>query len=260
MLTRIGRLSVGVCLALLWVTSAAVGAEKTLRIGNEGDFRPFAFKDAAGKLQGFDIDIANEICKHLKTECEFVVQDFKGMIPALHANRFDLVVSSMTITEERRKQVLFSAPYYQSVYAFIARADNKFEISKPGLKGKRIGVVSTGAQRKWLEATYGDVIELKLYDKPADVQADMRAGRIDGTIATMPFLYGAYLEKDDKKQFTFVGEPLRDPKWFGEGVGIAARLGDKELIERVNTAVKEIYADGTFRKINDKYFPFSIGN
>jgi lysine-arginine-ornithine-binding protein len=220
-------------------TSTAVAAK--LRIGNEGDFRPFAFMGPDGKLQGFDVDVANEICRRLQMECEFVVQDFKGMIPALNANKFDLVVSSMTINEDRKKQVLFSKPYYQSVYAFIAPAGSPFQITKAGLTGKNIGVVANGAQRRWLQETYGDVVKIKLYDAPADIRADMLNGRIDGTVATMPYLYGAYMVGDLKGKFVFVGEQLRDPKYFGEGVGIAAKLGDTDIIAKVNTAVDAMY-------------------
>jgi lysine-arginine-ornithine-binding protein len=258
-MTRLGNRIFTVLAALLPLFAATPAALSTpLRIGNEGDFRPFAFQGPDGKLQGFDIDVANQICQRLKMECEFVVQDFKGMIPALNANKFDLIVSSMTINEDRKKQVLFSKSYYQSVYSFAAPKDRPFEVSKSGLKGKTIGVVAAGAQRRWLQENFGDVVKIQLYDTPADLRADMLNGRIDGTIATMPYLHGAYMEGDLRGKFVFVGETLKSSAYFGEGVGIATRLGNTELIQKVNDAIDAMYADGTFKRINDKYFPFSI--
>jgi lysine-arginine-ornithine-binding protein len=251
--------SLALAAAILLIFAGGVARADKIRVGNEGDFKPFSFSSADGTLQGFDIDVAHEICRRMSAECEITAMDFKGLIPALRAGKIDLIVSSVDITDERRKQVLFSKPYYFSPYSFLALKGKEFEISKAGLQGKTIGVVATGAQRKWLEKYYGDVATIKLYDTPADVRADMLNGRLDGTIANMPYLYGAFMQGDLAGRFSLLGEPIRKSEFFGDGTGICTQLGNDALIKRVNDAIDAMYADGTFKRINDKYFPFYLG-
>ncbi len=258
MLRCIHVVTIAAVLSIGGLLGAAARAD-SLRIGNEGDFKPFSFMSADGTLQGFDIDVAHEICRRMNADCKITTMDFKGLIPALRAGKIDLIISSVDINDERRKQVLFSKPYYFSPYSFLAPKGKEFEISKAGLQGKTIGVLTTGAQRKWLEKTYGDVATIKLYDTPADVRADLLSGRLDGTIENMPYLYGEFMVGDLAGKFSLLGEPIRKSDYFGDGTGICTQLGNDALIKRVDDAIDGMYADGTFKKINDKYFPFYLG-
>ena len=131
-------------LSMSFVVNAQVDSKK-LRIGVEGAYPPFSQMGADGKLVGFDIDIANAICKEMKADCTLVTQDFDGMIPGLLAKKIDAVIASMSITEERKRSVDFSEKYYQTPGRFVAKADSKLEVTAEGLKGKRIGVQRTAA-------------------------------------------------------------------------------------------------------------------
>jgi len=109
-----------------------------LRVGVEGAYPPFSWKESDGTLKGFDIEIAEAVCAELKRKCVLVEQDWDGMIPALLARKFDTIIASMSITEERKKRVDFSIKYYNTPAKFVAKKGSGLVISKAGLKGKRV--------------------------------------------------------------------------------------------------------------------------
>src|SRR5690606_38356114 len=114
-------------------------AQETLKIGSEGAYPPFNAKDANGDLIGFDIDIANALCAEMKVECTLVTQDWDGMIPALQNKKFDAIVASMSITEERLKAVSFTDPYYSNKLQYVAKKGADLDITADALKGKAVG-------------------------------------------------------------------------------------------------------------------------
>jgi lysine-arginine-ornithine-binding protein len=232
---------------------------ETLRYCNEADFPPFSAQTAAGAVEGFDIDTANYICEHMGVECELVVQEWTGIIPALAAGKCDAIISSMTINEERKKSVLFSKPYYRSVYALVAPKDLDISIDKEGMAGKTFCMFKASTALGWLQEHFGDVVEIKYYDGAEAIKTDLLAGRCNAWLETMPSIYGTLINTPEGENYRFVGEPMTDPRWFGEGVGIAVRQGEEELIDRINAAVDAMYEDGTFKATNDKYFPFYLG-
>ena len=236
-----------------------VAAAESLRYCNEADFPPFSYQTAAGAVEGFDIDVANYVCKHMGVECDLVVQEWTGIFPALAAGKCDAILSSLTINEERKKQVLFSKPYYRSVYALVAPKDSDISISKEGFQGKTFCMFKASTALRWLETHYGDVVEIRHYDGAEAIKTDLVAGRCDAWLETMPSIYGTLINTPEGENFHFVGEPMTDPEWFGEGVAIAVRPGEDELIGKIDAAVDAMYADGTFKTINDKYFPFYLG-
>lgn len=246
---------------LLWVLGlgAASASAETLRYCNEADFPPFSYKTAAGAVEGFDVDVANYICKHVGMECELVIQEWTGIIPALEAGKCDAIISSMTINEERKQKVLLSEPYYRSVYAAVAPKSLDVALTKEGLKGKTVCMFKNSTAIKWLETNFGDVVEIKFYDGAEAIKTDLVAGRCQLWLETMPSIYGTIISKPEGKDFHFVGEQMTDPQWFGQGVGIAVRKGEDELMNKINAAVAAMYQDGTFKTVNDKYFPFYLG-
>jgi len=221
----------------LMLGAGFVFAKDKLKIGNEADFPPFSFKDSAGNIKGFDIDITNEICKRIDADCEIVVQEWSGIIPALKAGKFDLIISSMTINEDRKKQVLFSKAYYKGGYSFVAKNGINFEYTPESMKGLRIAVQKNSTPSKWLREIFGDAINLKYHDSPKTIVLDLKADRLDAWLETMPAIYGSLMSKPEGKDYHFIEPPLVDPKWFGQGEGIAARLGEDKLIEKVNKAL-----------------------
>jgi lysine-arginine-ornithine-binding protein len=225
---------------------------KTIRIGTEGAYAPFNFIDSNNEVQGFDIDIAKALCEKLKAECTIVAQDWDGLIPALQAGKFDAIFASMSITDERKKTIDFSRAYYQSPSSFIAPKDSGItDTSVEALKGKTIGAQSSTVQAAELEETYKDS-DIKLYPTQDEVNLDLVSGRID--MLYVDKLPGQeWLKTDDGACCEFVGEDRPT-----DGIGAGVRQADTDLRDQLSEAILAIKADGTYDKINAKYFPFSI--
>ncbi|SDT87127.1 amino acid ABC transporter substrate-binding protein, PAAT family [Pseudomonas pohangensis] len=232
--------------------TSAVAAEK-LKVGTEGAYPPFNLIDASGKVVGFDIDIANALCAQMKVECEIVTSDWDGIIPALNAKKFDMIVASMSITDERKQAVDFTNPYYTNKLQFIAPKSSDLKTDKASLKGKVIGAQRATIAGTWLEDNLGDVVEIKLYDTQENAYLDLSSGRVDGVLADK-FVNWEWLKSDAGKAYEFKGEPVFD----NDKIAIAVRKNDTELTNKLNAALKAIVDNGTYKTINDKYFPFSI--
>ena len=237
--------------ATLAFGSSAMAAEK-FKIGTEGAYPPFNLIDASGKPGGFDVDIGMALCAQMKAECEVVTSDWDGIIPALNAKKFDAIIASMSITEERKAAVDFTDAYYTNKLQFIAPKGGDFKIDKASLKGKVIGAQRATIAGTWLEDNMADSVEIKLYDTQENAYLDLTSGRVDGVLADK-FVNWEWLKSDAGKGFEFKGDPVFD----NDQIGIAVRKGDP-LQGKLNEALKAIVADGTYKKINDKYFPFSI--
>ncbi|MDG4889957.1 MULTISPECIES: transporter substrate-binding domain-containing protein [unclassified Mesorhizobium] len=242
--------------ALTLITSANAGDLTSIKIATEGVYPPFNYVDG-GKLTGFDVDIANALCEKAKLKCEIVTQEWDGMIPGLVAHKYDAIVASMNITDERKKKIDFTAKYYDTPAKFMAPKEAKVtDIAPAALKGKAIGVQGSTTQQNFLEAKYKDST-IKTYSTVDDASADLAAGRID-LVLSDKVLLDAWLKKSsDGSCCELVGDDLRDPL-FGHGKGVGVRKDDPELRDKLDAALKEILADGTYKTINAKYFPFSI--
>jgi len=232
--------------------SLPASAGDTLRIATEGAWAPFNFIDQSGTPQGFDVDIAYALCAQMQTRCEVQTQAWDGLIPALKVKKFDAIIASMSITEERLRQVDFSEPYYSGGLRFVAAKGKAFDTRRAGLQGKVIGAQRATVAGQYLEDQLADVVEMKLYDTNEAVYLDLQAGRLDGALSDELPTY-EWLKSEAAKAFEYKGEAFaKDDK-----IGIAIRKGDP-LRERLNKALQAIVADGTYAKINAKYFPFSI--
>ncbi len=245
-------------LAALALGPSDAGAQqmKKVKIGTEGAYAPFNFIDANKQLQGFDIEIAKALCAAAKFDCEFVVQDWDGIIPGLVAKKYDAIIASMSITEERKKVVDFTERYYKTPARFVRKSGSKIEITDAGLKGKKVGVQRATIHENFLNDKYAKIVEVRSYATQDEANLDMVSGRIDLLLADSVVLSEGFLKTAQGKGFEFVGPDFVDQKWFGDGAGIAVRKGDKDLREALNKAIKQIRADGTYKKINDKYFTF----
>ena len=247
-----------IIVAALIVGNATAKDWKKIRIGTEGAYPPFNFIDKAGQVQGFDIDIAKALCKTAGTECTFVVQDWDGLIPGLLAKKYDCIIASMSITEERKKKVDFTDKYYITPAKFVAKKGAGIKVSKEGLKGKTVGVQRATVAENFLRDNFGDTVKIKSYATQDEANMDLTSGRVDLVIADSVVLLGGLIETEAGKDFEFVGPGFADKKWFGDGIGIAVRKEDSDLRERFNKAIKEIRTNGTYQKINAKYFDFDV--
>ena len=238
--------------ATLAFGTQAMAADK-LKIGTEGAYPPFNLIDASGKVGGFDVEIAQALCAKMGAECEVVTSDWDGIIPALNAKKFDFLAASMSITEERKQAVDFTDAYYTNKLQFIAPKSVDFKTDEASLDGKVIGAQRATIAGTWLEDNLGDVVEVKLYDTQENAYLDLAAGRVDGVLADK-LVNWEWLKSDAGKDFEFKGEPVYDD----DKIGLAVRKGDDALRDKLNAALKAIVEDGTYKQINDKYFPFSI--
>jgi arginine/ornithine transport system substrate-binding protein len=231
---------------------------KMVRVGVEGAYPPFSSTTADGKLVGFDIDIANALVKAMGADIKLVAQDWDGIIPALLARKYDCIIASMSITDERKKKVAFTNKYYNTPAKFVTKKGFVKEWTKDTLKGKTVGVQRATTHDAYLTDNYGKDVTIKRYATQDDAYLDMKAGRVDFLLADSVAMSDGFLQKPEGKDYEFVGPDLTDRRWFGDGVGIAIRKQDKDLVELFNKAIKKIRADGTYKKIQDKYFDFNV--
>jgi len=253
---KIVKLIAAAGIAIMALAGAA-NAEMSIRIGTEGAYPPFNFKDASGELKGFDIDIAKALCAEMKAKCTFVAQDWDGIIPALLAKKYDAIIASMSITDERKKKVDFTDKYYNTPGKFIVdKKSGITDVSVAGLKGKTVGAQGSTIHSNYLEDIYKGA-KIKLYKTQDEANADLASGRLDAVLADSAVLY-EWLKSKNGNCCQFTGPDFNDPKYFGLGAGIAVRKGETELTAAFNKALKTILDNGTYKKINDKYFPFSV--
>lgn len=228
-----------------------------VRIGTEGAYEPFNYIDPKGDLKGFDVDIARALCKEMNVECVFVTQSWDGIIPGLLLGKYDAIVASMSITEQRKEKVLFTDSYYSTPARFTVRTGYKLDITPAGLKGKNIGVQRGTIHQNYLDGEFKGVVNLKIYQTQEEANFDLLNGRLDAVLADSTVLYG-WIEKHAKGKLEFTGPDLKDPKYFGDGAGIALRKKDTELKKAFDAAIAKIKADGRYDVIRKQYFPFDI--
>ena len=254
--TRLAALfSLAAALTLPATSHAQAPGWAKVRVGVEGNYPPFSKMGADGKLAGFDIDIALALCAQMKAECTLVQQEWDGMMPALNAKKFDMIVASMTITDERKKAAEFSDPYYSVPSRFIAKAGAFKDHSAASFKGKKIIVLRNSPRAKYVAEQYKDA-EVLLVAKETDIYLELAAGRGDIGFGSSVVSGDAFLKKPEGKGFAQVGAAINLDG--GSGVGIAFRKGDDALRDKVNAALKAVRADGRYKKLADSYFDFDV--
>jgi len=243
--------------ALITMSAFSFSAKaETLKLGTEGAYAPFNMVDSDGNLAGFDIEIGEALCAAMEVECEWVTSDWDGIIPALLAKKFDAIVASMSITDERKEKIDFTGKYYTSPVKFARTKGSSIEISAEGLKGKTIAVQAGTVTDNFVTGTFPDA-EVKGYKTQDEANLDFVAGRVD-LLAADSFVLFDFLGTDQGSNAEAVGPDFDDPKYLGEGIGIGVRKEDSELRDKLTAAIAKIRADGTYKKINDKYFEFDV--
>ncbi len=228
-----------------------------LRVGVEGAYPPFSWKEADGTLKGFDIDFAYAVCEKLGRECVLIEQDWDGIIPALLAKKYDVIIASMSITEERKKKIDFSNKYYNTPAKMIAKEGTGLMDSNAALAGKRVGVQRGTTHQCYVEKFFPDA-ELVMYGTQEEVFQDLASGRLDAQLSDSIQGLEGFLQTDAGKGFAFMGGDQVDIECMGEGAGISMRKGSDALLTSINNAIEAIRADGTYEKINNAYFAFDI--
>ena len=252
------RLTTALLAATVLAFTAGPASADKVKIGIEAAYPPFSAVTADGTFVGFDIDIANALCEEMGAECTLVQQDWDGIIPALLARKYDAIVASMSITEERKKKVAFSARYYNTPAKFAQMKGAGIAIDPAGLAGKTVGVQRATTHDNFITEVFGEDVDIKRYATQDEAYLDAVAGRLDLLLADSVAMADGFLSTDQGKDWEFVGPDFTDPKYFGEGAGIAVRKDDTELLDKVNAALDAILRNGVYKAINDKYFNFNV--
>ncbi len=244
--------------AALAATASAQAKEwKTVRFGMDATYAPFESVDPKGEIVGFEVDYGKAICERIHVTCSFQNQDWDGIIPSLLSGKFDVIFSSMNITEERKKKVVFSDMYYATAPVFAGQAANKSDdVSPAALKGKTIGTQSSTIHANFLNKFYPDS-DIKLYPTQDEPNLDLASGRIDYVVGD-GLVERDFIDKKGNGCCRIISEIKRVPEIHGPGVGAAFRPEDTDLRDMFNKAIAELDADGTYKKIEAKYFKVSI--
>lgn len=248
--------------ALAAGTSAAHADDfsgKEIRLAVDPTYPPLEYKLADGKLTGFGVDIANALCAELRARCVWVESNFDGMIPGLLARKFDVISSSMTITPKRMQQIAFTNKISNAPARLVVRKGSPLLPSAEALKGKRVGVEQGSSQADYAIAKWQPAgVQIVSYQNQDQVYIDLVSGRLDASFQASIAASDGFLKKPQGKDFAFAGAPIDDPKYFGLGDGLGLRKEDAALREAFNQALAAILANGTYARINKKYFDFDI--
>ncbi|ADM98227.1 arginine ABC transporter substrate-binding protein [Dickeya dadantii] len=234
--------------ALLGGLSLSAGAAETIRFATEASYPPFESVDASNQIVGFDIDLANALCKQIQATCTFSNQAFDSLIPGLKFRRFDAVIAGMDITPERQQQVSFTQPYYENSALFIAQKGKLADIA--ALKGKRVGVQNGTTHQKFLLDKHKDITVVP-YDSYQNAVLDLKNGRLDAVFGDTAVV-NEWLKQNEN--LASVGDKVTDKDYFGIGLGIAVRQNNDELVKKFNDALNNIKQDGTYQTIYKKWF------
>jgi polar amino acid transport system substrate-binding protein len=245
--------------ALIALCSAFAASAEPLKVGMAPEpYPPFESPDASGKWVGWEIDFIDALCAEAKFECELTFTAWDGIIPALTSKKIDVIINSMSITEERKKTIDFSDKYYNTPTAVIGPKDVKFGAAPEDLKGKVLGVQVSTVHSAYAKKHFTEAAEIKEYQTQDEANQDLVAGRIDAVQADSIAL-DAFLKSDQGKQCCDLkGMVAEDVEILGPGVGVGLRKEDTALKERINAAIKAIRANGKYDEITKKYFDFDI--
>ncbi len=236
----------------------APAALPELKVAIDPTYEPFTFKTADGKPTGFDVDIAEALCNEIKRKCVYVEQVWDSMIPGLQAKKYDAIVSSMSITEERLKVVDFTDKYYFTPSRIVVKNGTAYT-DHASLKGKKLGVLKGSTQEKYALGELKPAgVNVVPYEAQDQVYLDIKSGRLDGTVADQVEVNGGFLSKPEGKDYGFVGPVLDEAKYFGTGVGVALRKEDTALKDELNAAIKTIRSNGVYETVAKKYFDFDV--
>ncbi|WP_166358660.1 transporter substrate-binding domain-containing protein [Pseudomonas akapageensis] len=219
-------------------------------------YPPFTLKQANGQWSGFEVDLIHKLCEQMKAQCEIKEVAWDGIIPSLLAKKIDVIFSSMSITEEREKQIAFSKAYYDTPVAIAGPKGTKVDISPEGLKGKTIGVQISTVSANYLKAHYENIADLRYYDTQDSANADLIAGRIDLMMADGTAVAG-FLKSPDASGLENLAIVPYDPL-FGRGVGAGVRKDDTALKTQLDTAIASLLASKDYDDISSKYFDISV--
>ncbi len=258
--------------------SAVQAQERVIRIATEGAYAPWNFSGPNGTVDGFEIDLAKELCERMKAKCEIVTQNWDGIIPSLQAGKYDAIMAAMSVTPEREKVIAFSTPYAAGINSFAILSDGALAQLPPSgttysldkqeaeaklvmadmatlLKGKVVGVQGSTTAASFMDKYFKDMVEVREYKTVEEHNFDLMSGRIDAVVANATVLAAA-LEKPDMKDARLAG-PIFSGGVFGV-IGVGLRKDDTDLKSTFDNAIKAAIDDGTVKRISEKWFKVDV--
>ena len=255
------------------------GKGSTVRIATEGAYAPWNHKDSSGKLVGFEIDLAADLCKRMKMKCEMIERLWKGTIAALRAGEFDAIMTGVSITEKRKKLIAFSRSYAATPAVFVVKSDGPFAdfstkvdsvtmdsidaaekaaiaALKNAFAGKTVGAQVATTLEHFLKTHMADAIKVRTYDIQGNVDRALRAGRVDAALAEMSY-WKPLLESDKGKGLKIIGPGFTGGP-FGAGTGVGVRQEDQALADMFSAAINGAINDGVLSRLALKWFGFDI--
>ena len=263
-------------IAFLFVTISVAYAHdwSKIKIGTEGAYPPWNGTNAAGELEGAEIDLVRDLCARMNAECELVAQDWDGIIPALQNGKYDAIMAGMSITAERMEVINFSQGYANEPASFSvlkssslaalghsgkvnmdslnATSEGLLASLKSTLNGTTVGVQGSTTHENFVKQVLGDSVTMKSYDTQENLELDLSIGRIDAALSDQGSME-KFMESDNGKDIVFIGPGLGGGP-FGEGVGVGLRKRDTDLLKMFNRAIDEARADGTLAEHFTKWF------
>ena len=245
-----------IALALLGAGGASA---ETLKFGNEGVYPPFSILSSDGKLTGVEPDLAREMCKRMKVECDIVAMDFKALIPSLLQGKFDGITTQLSPTPERKEKLAFGIPLFLNPGTFVVPKSSSYTFTKAGLAGKgiKLGVQRGSSMVKYSEAMLGDSVAYVFYDNPDQMKLDLLAGRINAVFDSKINWTLELISKPEGKDWKLDG----GDHWTGDpsvpeaerGYSWVVKKGDEALLKRMDAVLAEMIKDCTYTTIRKKY-------
>ena len=275
---KIHHLVLAGAVALAMVAGPAAAKDwKTVTITLEGAYAPWNMTNSDGSLGGFEPELAKVLCERAKVECKLVASDWDGMIPALNAGKFDIIMDALSITDERKQVIDFTVPYAATPAAFATAKDSalanaagtgdevkmtvgqtgvkEIDALKEAFKGKTIGIQAATVYAKFIYDNFGDTATVREYKTGADRDIDLQNGRIDLGFDDSVYFQSAF--DAAKGALTFTGPQIVGPIW-GEGEGLGVRKSDTDLRDMFSAAIKSALADGTVKTLSEKWFKTDV--
>lgn len=258
------------------IAGPAMAQTKKIKIATEGAYAPWNSVNAQGKLEGFEIDLGAELCKRAKLDCEFVAQDWDGIIPSLLAKKYDVIMAGMNITPKRMETIAFSISYAGGPHGFMALKSSNLKLPtgefhmekdkaaaekaiaevKTALKGKVIGAQGSTTNSNFANEYFKDAAEVREYKTTEQHDLDLAAGRVDVLVAAHS-AFKATIDSPVGKDMAIVG-PAFSGGILGSGVAVGMRKDDADLKKAFDEAITAAKADGTIKTLSMKWFKIDM--
>ena len=244
---------------MIGAAGAGIAAAEQVKVGFAAEpYPPFTSPDASGNWVGWEVDFKDTICKAAKLDCVVVPVAWDGIMAALTSKKIDMIIGSLSITPERKQTIDFSDKYFNSPPSIAGSKDMQFEATPEGLAGKIIGVQVSSIHQIYAQKHFEPLgAEIKTYQTQDEATQDLAAGRVDAVQADTITLK-AFTESEAGSCCDLKGQVAPDDEVLGPGAGVGLRKGDTELKDKINAAIKQIRADGTYEAFSKKYFDFDV--